>query len=140
MSTGDSTQLRQARGPLQFASTLTLEAVESPSSYWLEIDRVDGTLQVAINGEDFGTLGVPPYRIDITSALRPGENRLRLTVTPPLRSKLLAEFTAEAPHAVALQPLRDASVPVGALGAVTLTIQTSAADSGLPNVDSGSTQ
>lgn len=124
-------QLPQARGPLQYTSTLALETEVSSSRYWLAIDRVDGSLQLTVNDTDFGVLGVPPYRIDITPALRPGENHLSVTVTPPLRSTLLAELTAEAPYAVALEPLRGASVPVGLLGTVILTIQ--AAPAGIEN-------
>jgi hypothetical protein len=121
-------QLPQARGPLQYTSTVALKSRSDSSRYWLTIDRVDGSLHVAVNDTDFGVSGVPPYRIDITPALRPGENHLSLTVTPPLRSKLLAELTAEAPYAVALEPLRGASVPVGLLGTATLTIHASSAD------------
>jgi hypothetical protein len=35
---------------------------------------------VAVNGVECGTLYAPPYRVDVTAALRPGENVLRVTV------------------------------------------------------------
>jgi hypothetical protein len=120
-------QLPQARGALLYTRTLALENIVSSSRYWLTIDRVDGSLQLTVNNTDFGVFGVPPYRIDITPALQPGDNHLSVNVTPPLRSTLLAELTAAKPHAVALEPLRGASVPVGLLGPVSLVIQTAAA-------------
>jgi hypothetical protein len=129
-------QLPQATGALLYSSTVELPAIAG-SRYWLAIDRADGTLRVDVNDTQFGALGVPPYRIDITAALRPGQNRLLLTVTPPLRSKLLADFTAEASYAVALAPLRNASVPMGLLGPVSLTKQATSARSDAAIIGSG---
>ena len=34
-----------------------------------------------LNGRDLGILWKPPYRLDITGAVKPGENRLEVSVT-----------------------------------------------------------
>jgi len=124
---GSMAQPPLAARRLQYSATLELPDFPANARYCLDIDRVDGTLQVSVNGTDFGTFGVPPYRVDVTHALQRGDNRVRLTVTPPLRNSLLAAFAAGDPHAVALAPLRDARGPAGQVGAVTLTMQTSPA-------------
>ncbi len=47
--------------------------------------------QVRVNGRDCGTLWAPPYRIDVTEALRLGENEIELTVSSTAAAALAAD-------------------------------------------------
>jgi hypothetical protein len=51
-----------------------------PSQVFLDLGRVEIMAEVRLNGRDLGTLWKPPYRVDVTGALRPGENTLELRV------------------------------------------------------------
>ena len=47
----------------------------------LDLGDVRVIAQVKLNGKDLGTLWKPPYRVDVTGALRPGTNELEVRVT-----------------------------------------------------------
>lgn len=49
--------------------------------FCLDLGRVAAIAQVTLNGRDIGTLWRPPYRADVTEALRAGENSLEIRVT-----------------------------------------------------------
>jgi hypothetical protein len=48
---------------------------------FLDLGNVQVTAQVKLNGRDLGVLWKSPYRVEITDALKPGENRLQVDVT-----------------------------------------------------------
>ncbi|MDI9432339.1 MAG: glycosyl hydrolase [Planctomycetota bacterium] len=47
----------------------------------LDLGTVHDIAEVSINGEPLATLWKPPYRVDVTDLLKPGENRLEIKVT-----------------------------------------------------------
>ena len=51
-----------------------------PACARLEFDSVAEVAKVSLNRRDCGVVAWPPWRCDVTSALRPGRNRLRIEV------------------------------------------------------------
>ncbi|HTY86830.1 MAG TPA: glycosyl hydrolase [Candidatus Acidoferrum sp.] len=51
------------------------------SRAWLDLGDVKNVASVRLNGKDLGTLWKPPFRVDATPALKPGQNRLEVKVT-----------------------------------------------------------
>ena len=49
---------------------------------------------VTLNGEECGTLYAPPYRLDVTDSLRPGDNVLRITIGNATAAALAAPDAA----------------------------------------------
>src|SRR5205085_5298374 len=47
----------------------------------LDLGTAKDIAQVAVNGKQVGTLWKPPYRIDVTDAIRPGANQLEIKIT-----------------------------------------------------------
>jgi hypothetical protein len=47
---------------------------------FLDLGRVEVMARVRLNGRDLGLLWKPPFRLDATDALRPGENKLEVRV------------------------------------------------------------
>jgi hypothetical protein len=57
-------------------------AVQDPrSAVYLDLGDVQIMAEVKINGRNLGLLWKPPYRVEITAALQPGENTLEIAVT-----------------------------------------------------------
>ncbi len=47
---------------------------------WLDLGKVQVMAEVKLNGKSLGILWKPPYRVDITDAVKAGENALEVTV------------------------------------------------------------
>ena len=48
--------------------------------FYLDLGKVAVMAQVKLNGKDLGILWKPPFRVDVTEALKPGANRLEVNV------------------------------------------------------------
>jgi hypothetical protein len=62
------------------ALQLSPESLRSGRRLYLDLGRVEVMVEVQLNGHDLGILWKRPFRIDVTDALRPGENVLELKV------------------------------------------------------------
>lgn len=60
---------------------LPAERLGSDREVWLDLGGVQVIAEVRLNGRDLGILWKPPFRLNATSALRPGTNRLEVRVT-----------------------------------------------------------
>jgi hypothetical protein len=60
----------------------------------LDLGKVGDMAEVSVNGTSFGLLWKPPYRVDVTSALRPGANRLEIKVTNEWNNRILGDRRA----------------------------------------------
>jgi len=63
-------------------SELLESKIQNPKSkIYLSLGNVQVIAQVRLNGRDLGILWKPPYRVEISGPLRPGENTLEVKVT-----------------------------------------------------------
>ena len=58
----------------------------------LDLGVVHDLAEVRLNGIDLGVLWKPPFRVAITGALRPGQNRLELAVTNTWRNRIIGDY------------------------------------------------
>ncbi|MGC8561512.1 MAG: glycosylhydrolase-like jelly roll fold domain-containing protein [Phycisphaerae bacterium] len=72
--------------------------IDLPHSYFgadkrviLHLGQVNDLAQVWVNGHDLGVLWHPPFRVDITSAIQPGHNVLRIAVTNTWQNRLIGD-------------------------------------------------
>jgi hypothetical protein len=57
----------------------------------LDLGEVKNVAEVFVNGKKLGTLWTPPFRMDITPALRAGENEVEIRVTNLWRNRLVGD-------------------------------------------------
>lgn len=93
----------------------------------LDLGQVGDVAHVKVNGKDFGTLWKPPFRVDVTDAIKPGKNELEIAVVNTWVNRLIGDdkFPKEKPVANTLArnqiPAADLEkCPSGLLGPVTL--------------------
>lgn len=92
---------------------------------WLELGKVESLAEVSLNGHPCGVAWTPPFRLEVTSALRPGDNELAIDVTNTWANRLVGD--AALPPAQrrtwTIAPSPAALLPAGLLGPVTLSAE-----------------
>ena len=58
---------------------------------WLDLGVVKDVARVRLNGRDLGVVWCPPWRVDITGAIEPGRNTLRIEVVNLWPNRLLGD-------------------------------------------------
>jgi len=69
---------------------------------WLDLGTVKNFAEVTLNGQAFAPLWKPPFRVDVTDALRDGENTLEIRVTNLWPNRLIGD--AKKPEDCAWKP------------------------------------
>lgn len=70
----------------------TFQAAPMPATpAVLDLGQVDALAEVTLNGKTFAALWKPPYKVDVSSALKAGENALTVRVVNPWHNRLVGE-------------------------------------------------
>jgi hypothetical protein len=64
-----------------YTTTFDAGKLKKGASYSLDLGSVDMIAAVSLNGKKQRTLWTPPYRLDVTDAIKPGKNTLQVEVT-----------------------------------------------------------
>ncbi|UOG75990.1 DNA-binding protein [Hymenobacter tibetensis] len=120
--------IRHYSGTAEYTRIFRWKAKKRPQQrVWLELGQVANLAEVQLNGKPIGTAWTAPYRLDITDAVRKGDNQLRILVTNTWANRLTGDQAlpadqrptwTPAPSPAATKPL----LPAGLLGPVTIGI------------------
>jgi beta-galactosidase/beta-glucuronidase len=69
----------------------TAKTRKQKSEIWLNLGEVEALAQVKLNGHDLGTLWQPPFRVNITDALKSGSNALEVRVANLWRNRMIGD-------------------------------------------------
>lgn len=75
------------RRSLEISSTY----LQQSDRVYLDLGQVEVMAEVKINHQDFGVIWKEPFRVDVTAALRPGENHLEIRVTNLWVNRLIGD-------------------------------------------------
>ena len=86
-------------GVKYFSGTATYtKTVQAPASWfkpgqhiWIDLGKVRDIAEVKVNGKPAGLTWAPPYRVDVSAALKPGANRLEVNVTNEWTNRLMGD-------------------------------------------------
>lgn len=86
-------------GVKYFSGTATyVKDMQAPASWfrpgrrlYLDLGTVRDIAQVEVNGKSAGLVWAPPYLVDVSHALKPGENHLRIEVTNEWTNRILGD-------------------------------------------------
>jgi hypothetical protein len=80
--------LAAGAGPATYEKQFTAKATAKGQHVYLEIGDVHQYAKVTLNGKDLGDRAFQPYRWDVTSALKAGENDLKIEVRAPAVNRM----------------------------------------------------
>lgn len=78
-------------GEATYRTTFQAPAATKDAITMLDLGRVESLAEVTLNGRSFPVLWKPPYRLDVSSALRPGANQLAVRVVNAWHNRLVGE-------------------------------------------------
>jgi len=96
---------------------------------WIDLGDVKNLAEVAVNGKSLGTVWHAPYRVDATSALKPGSNAITIKVTNAWVNRLIGDQQPDATTKYTFADVKpykadSALLPSGLLGPVKLYSET----------------
>ena len=72
--------IRYYSGRAAYRKTFDYQPVGAATKTWLDLGQVAVMAEVKLNGKDLGILWKPPYRVEVSDALKAGENQLEVNV------------------------------------------------------------
>ncbi|WP_205942416.1 glycosyl hydrolase [Pedobacter sp. SYP-B3415] len=116
--------IRYYSGTAVYSSHAELTALPGGQA-WLDLGKIEGLATVFVNGQECGTAWTPPYRVNVSAALRKGRNDIRIEMTNTWANRLIGDLrlpeadrltSTNAPMRIAGKAL----YPAGLLGPVQL--------------------
>ena len=117
--------------------TKTVDASESwfkpGAKLWIDLGDVKNLAEVSVNGKSLGIVWHAPYRVDVTGALKPGANELKVEVINAWVNRLIGDRQPDAATQFTFTPMKPykADAPLqasGLLGPVKLYSASTAKD------------
>lgn len=87
----DQTDLRNFVGEARYEATFSIDELPTTRTIWLQVAGAAALAEVSVNGVDCGVAWTAPWRVDVTPALRAGENQLVITTPSTWKNRLVAE-------------------------------------------------
>lgn len=125
----------EARAVKYFSGTATyhnrffLGAVDSTRTYRIDLGTVNYMAEVWVNGKYCGLTWFSPHSIDISAAVKSGENTLEIRVTNPWKNRICGDKLAKAGETTYTwtsypwsKKTKNILMPAGLLGPVTITL------------------
>jgi hypothetical protein len=101
-------------GTATYAKTVTAQAgwFKPGRRIYLDLGRVRDIAEMRVNGKSVGMVWAPPYRIDVTGALRPGANKVEIAVTNEWTNRLIGDRLMPEKHVLTPPGAPGAAVPL----------------------------
>jgi hypothetical protein len=120
--------LRDFVGEVRYETTFDIETTSTAQPVWLEVGGAAALAEVRVNSVDCGVAWTAPWRVDVTHALRAGENQLAIVTPSTWKNRLAAEQSLSEADRVAWTsaPVRLANnklTHLGLLGPVKLLVE-----------------
>jgi hypothetical protein len=68
-------------GTVNYSTHFNIAELQTAATYTLQLGSVNMIAKLALNGKPIGTVWCEPYAVDLTPAIRAGDNELQIEVT-----------------------------------------------------------
>jgi hypothetical protein len=120
-------KIKYFSGTATYDNAFKLSNIDKKARYFIDLGEVRNIAEVLVNGKNVGAAWKKPFRLDITEALKPGQNKLEIKVTNLWVNRLIGDQQpgVEKKITYTTMPFYQADsplVPSGLLGPVTIKI------------------
>lgn len=93
LSKNQDADLKYFSGTAYYSNDFTLDAIPAHKRLCLDLGKVNFMAKVKINGQYVGGVWTPPYRVDITDAVKPGANHVEIEVVNTWANRMIGDMT-----------------------------------------------
>ncbi|MEN8965962.1 MAG: glycosyl hydrolase [Polaribacter sp.] len=90
-STSDNEQIKYYSGTATYTKTFTIDELPENQEMYIDLGKVSVMAKVRLNGKDVGGVWIAPYRLNISEAIKKGENTLEIEVVNLWRNQLIKD-------------------------------------------------
>ncbi|MDR3267847.1 MAG: glycoside hydrolase family 2, partial [Tannerella sp.] len=90
-ATSTDERIRHFSGTASYRTTFALEELPEKQLYYIDLGNVMVMAKVTVNGQPVGGVWTTPYRVNVTGALKKGENTLEVTVVNNWKNRLIGD-------------------------------------------------
>ncbi|MEP6747393.1 MAG: glycosyl hydrolase [Bacteroidota bacterium] len=84
-------KIKYYSGSALYTKSFEWKETATVQNIFLSVAQVENIATIKINGKDCGTLWTPPYRVNITTAIKPGINTLEIAVANTWANRLIGD-------------------------------------------------
>ncbi|SIN66060.1 glycosyl hydrolase [Algoriphagus halophilus] len=95
-STNEDQEIKYYSGTANYTNIFNLPEKENEAKYELDLGSVKYLAEVILNGKNLGIVWKTPFKLDITKALKQGENQLEIRVVNTWVNRLIGDAQTEA--------------------------------------------
>ncbi len=90
-STNLNDSIKYYSGTAYYHNTFKISKLVKGANYIIDLGVARDIAKVTVNGIEMGGAWTPPYQVDITKALKPGENKLEIKVVNTWMNRLIGD-------------------------------------------------
>jgi hypothetical protein len=124
LTENDDLDIKYFSGTASYRSNIEINALDNTSGYIIDLGQVKNLAEIVINGQNQGILWKKPFILDITQALKTGQNVVEINVTNLWVNRLIGDAQPNAKKSTfTTMPFYQTNAPLpdsGLLGPVKL--------------------
>jgi len=83
--------IRYYSGTAWYQNSFKIKNIEKGANYVIDLGLARAIAKISVNGVEMGGAWTPPYQLDITRSLKPGENKLEIKIVNTWVNRLLGD-------------------------------------------------
>lgn len=90
-STSENEQIKYYSGSANYTTTFNVDKLPENQEVYINLGKLSIMAKVKLNGKDVGGVWIAPYRLNISEAIKKGENQLEIEVVNLWRNQLIKD-------------------------------------------------